>query len=698
MKLSPAASFSFALAVLAGFTAGSTFAADAADSEKSSSAQPKEYSNWVDLSVGGYFVNGDAAQMQRRLGVRRGAFGGIESLHMEYELAKKTTLKIDGRSLFDLHDYGISLDLTKEDLGYVRAGYREYRTWYDGTGGYYPGNEQWFTVPNDRLFLDRGEIFFEAGLRKPDVPEITIRYEHHFREGQKDSTSWSDTTLTGLTTGTTTRNIVPSFWDIDEERDVFAIDAKHKLGKTGVGLGLRWELGDLNNARQMRRRPGETQDRYLTHREGIDSDIFNVHAFTETRFNDQWLLTSGGSYTALDTDLSGRRTYGSGYDMYDLTVRRQPNDRGFLNLEGGSQINQYVLNLNLQYTPVTHLSIVPAVRAEWNDVDGFAQFGDVDFGATPPIREVATTSMSERGLLDVAESIEVRYTGLTNWVFYGRGYWLQGDGDQEEQIGKVGAATLDLFRETDFKRTAQKYTFGVNWYPLRRVSMAAQYYRKIRNDDFDHDQDSTLNTSGNRYPAFLTANDFVTDDVNYRITWRPRNNVTLVSRYDFQLSTVEMRGEGLANNQSAEVTTHILSQNATWSPLAWLYLQGSVSYTLDQTDVPGIGVFPTDAVQTSENNYWNASLSTGIALDDKTDLQATYLWYRADNYSSHFVVGLPLGAGAEEHGLTAGLSRRIRDNMRWSCKYGYYKNRDQTSGFNNNYEAHLAYTSFQYLW
>jgi hypothetical protein len=671
-------------------------AAEAAEKQKE---EAKEYSNWVDLSVGGYFVNGDAAQLQRRLGVKRGAFGGIESLHQEFELDKKTTLKIDGRGLFDWHDYGISLDLTSEDFGYIRTGYREYRTWFDGTGGFYPGNQRWFTVPSDRLFLDRGVAFFEAGLRKPDLPEITIRYEHHFREGLKDSTSWGDTTLTGLTSGTTTRNIVPTFWDIDEARDVFSGDVKHTFGKTTAGLGVRLELGELDNARQVHRRPGEAQDRYLTHREQVDTDLFNVHAFTETRLRENLLLTLGGAYTTLDSDLSGRRVYGPGYDpIYDPTVRRQPNDRGFIGLGGGSQLNQYVANLNLMWTPIRHLTIVPAFRAEVNDAEGHSSFLEVDFGSTPPLRQADTFALSERSLLDLSESIEARYTGLTNWVFYARGYWLQGDGDQEEVIGRPGAATLDLFRESDFSRFAEKYTVGVNWYPHRRVNTAVQYYRKIREDDFDHNQDSTINTSGNRYPAFLTENDFVTDDVNYRVTWRPLNNLTLISRYDFQLSTVEMRGEGLAKVQSAEVTTHIFSQSATWSPLSWLYLQGSVSYVLDQTDVPSQRQFPTNAIETTQNNHVIASFSTGVALDDKTDLQANYNWYRADNYSGSFVVGLPLGASAEEHGLTATLTRRISSHMRWRCTYGYFKNRDETSGFHNNYEAHLAYTSFQYMW
>src|SRR5207244_2662536 len=88
------------------------------------------------------------------------------------------------------------------------------------------------------------------------------------------------------------------------------------------------------------------------------------------------------------------------------------------------------------------------------------------------------------------------------------------------------------------------------------------------------------------YPAFLTAQDFETDDLNFRVTWRPRNNLTFVSRYDFQRSTIDTQGDGLSKIQSAEVTSHILSESISWTPLARLYTQGSINYVMDQTDTP----------------------------------------------------------------------------------------------------------------
>ena len=48
-------------------------------------------------------------------------------------------MTVDGRAIFDNEDYKLSLDRWKrEKLGYLRFSATEYRTWYNGDGGFYP--------------------------------------------------------------------------------------------------------------------------------------------------------------------------------------------------------------------------------------------------------------------------------------------------------------------------------------------------------------------------------------------------------------------------------------------------------------------------------------------------------------------------------------------------------------------------------
>jgi hypothetical protein len=692
--------FCLGMTLMAGLPAAPA-AEPAAESEKpkaGTAEAPIEYRNWFDVSVGIITINGDDAQFARRKQMPEGVFGGVESFHWEQDVGKRGLFTIDGRGLVDHHDYAVRLELSHPDQGFVRAGYREFRTWYDGSGGFFPANGQWIELYDDELELDRGEIWFEAGLRRPGIPEFTVRYEHQFREGLKDSTIWGDSNLTGGLGG---RGLVPSYLRIDETRDIFQFDAKHTFGKTDVGLGLRYELGDQDNSRNMRRRPMESADRYVSQTDKVDTELFNVHAFTTTRFNDAILFTTGYSFTSLDTDTSGSRIYGQGYEpLYDpLYARRQPRDEGYFGLAGGANLNQYVLNLNLMFTPWANVYIVPSVRIEKQDIDAQSAFTETNVGNGPAFTssQEELAAFSERDLVDVAEALEIRYTGLTNWVLYARANWMQGEGNQLEREILLLTGTSDLLRDTDFNRFMQKYAVGANWYPLRRLNLAVQYYHKTRNEDYGHREDSTPNRAGNRYPAFLTAHDFTTDDTNFRLTWRPQNNLTLVSRYDFQLSTIDMTGAALDPVQSSEVTTHILSQSVSWTPLPRIYLQGSINYVMDQTDTPAAGVSSTNLVPNAANDYWTTTATAGFVIDNKTDLQLQYFFYRADNFADNSEATQPYGVGAEEHSITATLMRRLSPRLHWTLRYGFFNYRDQTSGGHNDYDAHLAYSSIRYL-
>jgi hypothetical protein len=189
------------------------------------------------------------------------------------------------------------------------------------------------------------------------------------------------------------------------------------------------------------------------------------------------------------------------------------------------------------------------------------------------------------------------------------------------------------------------------------------------------------------------------------MTLRPLANLTLVSRYDFQVTSYNLRGDinsfgiPLLEIESAEATSHIFSQSASWVPLPQLYLQSSITYAFQRTETPASSLTGAASrlVQNAENDYWNASALVGYVLTKMSDVQAQYYYYRADNYDpSNASVGLPYGAGSEQHGVTATLLNHLRKNILWKIQYGFFTGHDQTSGGNNDYRAHLVYSSLQY--
>ncbi|MEO8428098.1 MAG: TonB-dependent receptor [Verrucomicrobiota bacterium] len=668
--------------------AGATSESEKEKPEKKPEESPKEYRNWFDVSVGGVIVSGNQAQYQSRYGVRKGAFGGVEDFHYEEDVGKKGLFHIDGHGIFDNHDYSVKLGVEHPEIGYLEAGYREFRTWSDGSGGFFPGNNGWYPVFDDALALDRGEAWFKAGLTLPNLPVFEVRYTHQFRKGQEDSTSWGDVNIPGYGS----RAIVPSFRNINETRDIFSGEVKHTVGQTDFGLGLRYEVSSTDNSLNLRRNPGQPGDRYVTQRDGVDTDLFNMHAFVETVLSKKVLLTMGYSFTTLDSDISGYRLYGTAYDP-DF-AQRLPSPDTYQGVSGGSQLNQHVANLNVMLRLTDHLVLIPALRVEKQDTDSASSYDS----PAAPFSSFPYQASSDRGLLDVSESLELRYTGLTNWVFYIRPTWLEGSGDLSETWDNLGTGGNVVRRSTDDDRFWQKYPVGARWYPLKGLNFSAEYYHKIHENDYNHIVDSTPNTLASIpisvYPAFLNAQKLTTDDANFRVAWRPLATLSLVGRYDFQFSTIDTLPDNLSKIQSSEMVSHIVSCTISWTPVGRLYLQAGVNRVWDKTDTPGDEITP--AIQDAKNNYWTVTCALGYALDNKTDLELQYLFYRADNYADNSAYGLPYGASAQENGITAGLNRRVSDRIQWTLKYGFFDGRDTTSGHYNDYQAHLVSTSFRY--
>lgn len=664
--------------------AADTKASEAPPADPAAEPTPGEFRNWFNVSVGGLVVDGDKAAAQRRLGLPASAFGGVEEFHFEKDVGKKGLFKIDGRGIFDNEDYGVRLEYSNPEKGFVRGGLRQSREYSDGSGGWFPGNNQWFDLYDNQLELVRGSAFFEAGLRLPNIPEVTVKYSHDYREGSKDSTIWGDTALTG---GAGVRSIVPSFWNIDEKTDAISLDIRHTLGIFTFGGGFSYEHGDLDNSLNLRRRPGEAADRHVTQTERVERDVYSARAFVESIFNEKVRLTTSYLYTTLDTDLGGSRVAGAGYDsVYDPVYGRR--DAGFLNLIGGSQLDQHVWNLNLMWTPLANVAIIPAVRLENQTIDGASSWSDA--GADIVAREAAQS----RDLVDLTEQLEIRYTGITNVVLYARGDWGQGDGNLLERQVVTATRQTELARDTDFDRFSQKYTVGAHWYPLRRVNLHAQYYRKIRENTYDTQPADYVNLNP-LYPAYLRSHDFVTDDVNFRVTWRPIDKLTLISRYDYQENTVDVSTRDLDSQRAARSQAHIFGETITWTPVNRLYLQPGINYVIDTTES---GASSAATVENSDNNYVNVTCTVGVVMDDRTDLQVQYNYYLADNFNPDLALdSQPYGAGTAEHGVLASIIRRISPRLRATLRYGFFNSRSEMAGGFNDYDAHLVYSSIQYL-
>lgn len=641
-----------------------------------------EYSGWLELTVGQAWTEVNAPEFRRRHDTFSGTFGGLSDFYWEKFVGEKGIFKVRGRGLGGDGDHGFSLEYADPDKGFLRGGFSRQRTWSGNHGGFFPGTSLWQPLSEESPHVDRDRIWIEGGLTPPAGPMITLGYARESRQGVKDSTIW------GAASGATARGVAASFLGIDEERDRFKVDVAHTFGRTEAGIGMRYERTRLDDSLNFRRDADLPAQTFTTQHHGSESDLFNFHSHTVTRLKANLTFGTGYSFTRLDTDLFGSRIEGAAFDpVFAPLLARFP---GFVDLAGGSLLNQHVFALNLLWLPVQTVSIVPSFRAESSGLDS-----DTFFTGTPGAG-LAQQVGSEEDFLDFSERLEVRHTGVTNWVFYARGDWEQKDGDLSERQLALATGTLLMARDTEFKRFAQKYTAGANWYPRQRLNLAAQYYYRQQDNDHTHVTDTTGNAGADRYPAYLTSQNFDTHDVNFRVTAHLFRQLVSVTRYDHQVSRVYTAGNNAAPLQSADITSHIVSQSLSWNPLDRLYLQGTFSYVVDYTDTPGVTTGSTAVVAPSRNHYWMAGVTAGYALGRRTDLEVDYLFSRADNFLDNSAGSLGYGAGFTEHRLFATLTRRVTENLRLLLRYGYFRGDDETYGGNADFTAHLVSSSVQY--
>src|SRR5262249_58549581 len=97
-------------------------------------------------------------------------------LHFEGTVGKDALLSIDGHALWDINDYDVTVQLAKPNLGYIKAGYTEFRSWYDGNGGFFPPNDVFFVTAYSEKHADPGDAWVSLWLRAPNWSAITDRF------------------------------------------------------------------------------------------------------------------------------------------------------------------------------------------------------------------------------------------------------------------------------------------------------------------------------------------------------------------------------------------------------------------------------------------------------------------------------------------------------------------------------------------
>ncbi|MFA5266072.1 MAG: hypothetical protein WC378_19800, partial [Opitutaceae bacterium] len=230
-----------------------TLVAAAAKSTADADAFPLLQDNFILLSGQYSSVTGDKAAFQTRTQNAKSGTFGIESMRYGTDISKDTNLQFEGKVMAGIEDYLGKFLLAKNDVGSFEIGYKRFRTFYDGVGGFFPANALWMPLANQMLHVDRGTFWVDGTIALPNAPVLHIRYANETRTGRKDTAIWGDSDLTGIPISTSSalnpisadRKIVPAYLQLGERRETLEASITHSLANTKFDLRLVGER--INN-------------------------------------------------------------------------------------------------------------------------------------------------------------------------------------------------------------------------------------------------------------------------------------------------------------------------------------------------------------------------------------------------------------------------------------------------------------------
>jgi hypothetical protein len=632
-------------------------------------------------------------------------------------------------------DYLGTFRVTKNDVGSVEFGYKRFRTYYDGVGGFFPVNKQWMPLGNEMLHIDRGEFWFDAKVALPNKPVFEVRYTNDTRAGMKDTTEWGGTDITGLPNvvpnpdpnGTNkllsiavTRKLVAGFTQVGEHHQKLEASVKQKFGNTSVELKLTGDEVNNLDTRYVANSPGEVKpfpspnantviagnvfnnQILYTQFDGVQSKTAGVTGLTETVISPALTLRTSLSYQLLNSDASGGRP------LLTTTPQLAPalpvviatdNQYG---LVAGTRSKVYTGNISLDYKATKDLNFKFALRGEdlyTKSAGSYVVIASSQSSSTGVITYTSTPTIESSRIKEkvVTPALDIRYTGISNLALYASASDRINHGD-ERLINAQNVLTnaINSTANNDTSEDYGNYTLGANWRTSSLVTLRAELFRKGH-------ETKAVGYSVNLGDNYALENQFT--GVKFTAITKLSDTVSATSRYIYQKGQMWTTGflPGYEKYNSMNATNDTIGETIDWNPTAQFYVEGNFNmvFNVIGTVYPTAGATPATAtaagydsnkiVQNSDNNYITASVLTGMAIDKETDLQVQGNYYAANNPNAALAPwAMPYGVVVKDYSVTVGVKHKFDAKLVGNFKVGYFHSNNQTTGGFTNYRGPLV--------
>jgi hypothetical protein len=643
-------------------------------------------------------VDGDSEKFREDHWLKDGLTGGVEDYNYILEDEKGDFVVTEGKGIAGDDDYRLDLDVKKEGMGEFILEFKQFKKYYDGTGGFYAGHAPTAATPDLKYEIDRdlslniGDIKAEAIFSEVEETKCAVSYQREYRKGAKSLTSWSS-----VTDGVTSKLILPTFMECYEIVDKFDMELEHKMGDIDVTFEQEVELVESSIQKVNNRTYTTTTGLFTNIRrkyEDLDAKIYNSILRVSRELNEKILLSTSFMYnhftghtmeTVKDTSVAA-------------TNENNPDNPAYIKQDSFTILPRADIQL------MDDLLMGTGVKWDFSNKRGVGTYNRDT--TNPPDGELEEIlDITDRVLENkLWEFVEFKYDGLDNIVFYsegGFGQELRYENNTQWSHGKTGAggsATNDFFRATNAVTSDYEYTVGTKCYPLSKVDITAEFERKSGNRDYNAGKRAELfgdPASPRGYSAFLDSLRCDSYKPMAMLNVKPFDPITCTLRYTYDSRRYGVQAADVPAIERTENNTHIISGGTTITPVADLYMSLFYQYRdalthLPRSDIDGVGKLP-------EYNANSHSVITSCSYSPVkgTTISGSYSFALANNYNDYWTSGLPLGLDNLLQNAAISLERELTDNMSLVVGYEMAQYAEDSSMGYDDYSAHIGYTSLK---
>ena len=694
---------------------------------------PAPDENYMKVSGRALSTQGSKAASQANTQIPKTGVGGIEELNITRDIDKTTSLVIDARALLGAEDYLAQFRVTKNEVGSFEAGYKRFRTFYDGAGGFFPVNNAWLPIYARPIYVDRGKFFVNATVALPNAPVFTFRYTNETRSGRKASTIWGDTDFTGvpiyslaaLNPYSANRKIIPAYVQLGERQETWVASVRQTFGKTTGLLSVSGHRVNNLNTRSIDRYPGELRPFPAIpanpptlvppalannsvrgfDQQGLKESGLTVATKVTTVVSDKITAYIGGNYHRSDNDITGSRLLAGSFATLTGTVApigsftsggRPPYS---YNSTGALKLKAWTGNVGVETKPTPDLNIHFAVRAEEYKTSGYNNAVYVNNLVNQTTGVVAQQLVNAPNSQKNTEkpwtpAIDARYTGIKNVSLYGSWDYRTMAQDERSTYSSVSPGGLVIVPTTSsasdkVKEKHANLKIGARWSPSTLLNLRGEFFTKDHENRFDG--------YGPSLGSYYELNyDIIGARLSAIVKVTPQ--LTFNSRYIVQRGKAAIVNTGFVEGDSNDSRRYQFAETVDWAPHKGFYLQGNVNVVFDRTSTafPRTTGTAADVLRNADNNYWNGSVVAAFVVDKQTDAQVQATYYRTNNYNAALIVTDPYGASGRDYTITVGLKHKFTDKMVGSAKVGYLESKNETVGGNADFRGPVGYLALEH--